>query len=199
MTSARSSIAESLGAQGASMAITPKFPAGVLILFGVIELFIGMVAISVPFIAGTATILVLGSMLVFVAIIGLIRSFSLRAINYGLWGFVISAMALIAGIVTLMHPMLGLETVTLWLGAYFFIAGVAAVALSLKLRNYSGWGWMTFNGVVTLLLAVMIFGSWPHSSLWLLGTLIGVDILLTGFASLSLGFALRRLSEPSAA
>jgi uncharacterized membrane protein HdeD (DUF308 family) len=38
----------------------------------------------------------------------------------------------------------------------------------------------------------MIFASWPFSSVWAIGTLVGISILFSGIARLSYGFAARR-------
>jgi uncharacterized membrane protein HdeD (DUF308 family) len=37
---------------------------------------------------------------------------------------------------------------------------------------------------VTLILAIMIWRSWPASAVWALGTIVGINLLMSGFTRL---------------
>ena len=54
-------------------------------------------------------------------------------------------------------------------------------------------GWLLLNGVVTLLVGGLIWVHWPSSSIWAIGTLVGVNLLMTGITRLMFGLAARRL------
>ena len=56
-----------------------------------------------------------------------------------------------------------------------------------------GSGWLLFDGIVCLILAIMIWRSWPTSSVWVLGTLVGISLLFTGFSRLMLTLTARRV------
>jgi len=49
-----------------------------------------------------------------------------------------------------------------------------------------------FDGIVTLVLAAMIGSAWPISSVWAVGTLLGVSMLSSGTTRLMLSFAVRK-------
>jgi uncharacterized membrane protein HdeD (DUF308 family) len=53
---------------------------------------------------------------------------------------------------------------------------------------------MLLNGVITLVLGVMIWRHWPSSSAWAIGTLLGVNLVMTGMSILFAGAALRKLA-----
>jgi len=55
-----------------------------------------------------------------------------------------------------------------------------------------------FDGIVTLILGVLVWKQWPSSSLWVIGTLVGISMVFTGTTRLMIGLAARRLT-PSAA
>ena len=57
------------------------------------------------------------------------------------------------------------------------------------LEPEAGWGWMTFNGVVTIALGWMILKGWPVSGAWAIGILVGIRLLFSGVAMLTLGSA----------
>ena len=48
---------------------------------------------------------------------------------------------------------------------------------------------MLFDGVVTLILGFMIWNRWPIGSLWVIGTLVGVSMIMTGMTRLMMTLA----------
>jgi uncharacterized membrane protein HdeD (DUF308 family) len=47
--------------------------------------------------------------------------------------------------------------------------------------------------MITAVLAVMIWTTWPSSAAWLIGTLVGISMLFSGLSRLVLSLAARRL------
>jgi uncharacterized membrane protein HdeD (DUF308 family) len=56
-----------------------------------------------------------------------------------------------------------------------------------------GSNWLLFDGIITLILAILISRSWPSSTEWVIGTLVGISMLFSGASRLSLSLAARRL------
>jgi len=59
----------------------------------------------------------------------------------------------------------------------------------------SGWGWMVFNGIVSLLLALLFLIGWPATSMWLVGLYISISLLFDGGALVAIGMALRKAGK----
>jgi uncharacterized membrane protein HdeD (DUF308 family) len=57
----------------------------------------------------------------------------------------------------------------------------------------SGSTWLLFDGIITLILSALIWSSWPSSAEWAIGTLLGINMLFSGAARLSLSLAARRV------
>ncbi|HQH28611.1 MAG TPA: DUF308 domain-containing protein, partial [Oligoflexia bacterium] len=91
-------------------------------------------------------------------------------------------------------PQFGLELLTLLLAAYFVTEGISCLILSFKVRPHLGWGWLLLDGIVTSCLAFLIAAAWPVSGVWVLGTLLGIDILISGVAAVSIGWRARRVT-----
>jgi len=72
-------------------------------------------------------------------------------------------------------------------------AGVCEIVTYFRLKNEQASGWMLFNGIVALILGALIWLHWPSSSVWAIGTLVGVNLLLTGITRLMVGLTGRRL------
>jgi uncharacterized membrane protein HdeD (DUF308 family) len=62
-----------------------------------------------------------------------------------------------------------------------------------RLRSIPGSGWLMVDGIITLVLAVMIWSTWPSSAVWVVGTLIGISMLFSGITRLMLSIAARRI------
>ena len=58
-----------------------------------------------------------------------------------------------------------------------------------QLRPLPGWGWWLFDGIVTLLLAFLIFSGWPHDSVRIVALLVGISLIISGANRLALAFA----------
>jgi uncharacterized membrane protein HdeD (DUF308 family) len=72
--------------------------------------------------------------------------------------------------------------------------GILEFVLSYLLRSIPGSGWLLFDGIVTVILAFMIWRTWPWSTEWAIGTLVGVSMLFSGVSRLMVSLAVRRLA-----
>ena len=61
------------------------------------------------------------------------------------------------------------------------------------LRPLAGSGWVLFDGIVTLVLAVIIWTGWPARSAWVIGTLVGISMFFSGVTRLMLSLDVRRI------
>jgi uncharacterized membrane protein HdeD (DUF308 family) len=67
------------------------------------------------------------------------------------------------------------------------------MVLAIQLRPASGTGWLIFDSIITFILAVMIWSTWPSSAAWVVGVLVGISMLFSGMARLMLTLAARRI------
>jgi uncharacterized membrane protein HdeD (DUF308 family) len=100
----------------------------------------------------------------------------------------------IGGFYFLTHPLLGLGTLTLFLAGIIVAEAVLEFIAYFQTRGESGSGWRLVNALITLLLGGLIWMHWPSSSVWAIGTLLGVNLLMTGMSRLMLGMAVRKLA-----
>ena len=105
---------------------------------------------------------------------------------------------LIGGFYFLTHTLMGVSTLTLLLSGVILAEGVLEIVAYFRLKGAHGASWMLINGIVTLLLGGLIWFHWPSSSVWAIGTLVGVNLLMTGISRLMLGLAARKLLSGAA-
>ena len=88
---------------------------------------------------------------------------------------------------------------SLLVASYFFVHGIFEVIEAVQLRPAPGWGWSLFSGILTVSLGVLIWRQWPVSGAWAIGVLVGIHVLMSGWAAIMLGTAARgAASEVSA-
>jgi len=80
------------------------------------------------------------------------------------------------------------------LAIVLFVEAIFELVLYSLTRSIPGAGWRLVNVIVTALLAILIWAQWPSSSVWAIGTLVGVNLLMTGVTRLMLGAAARRIA-----
>jgi uncharacterized membrane protein HdeD (DUF308 family) len=171
---------------------------GPSIVIAVLLILAGLAAISLPFIAGIAASIAVAWLLLFAGAVHLFFGWHTRSAGAVIWKILVGLAYLFAAFYLLAHPGRGLLTLTLVLAFYLFFEGIFEAVIYAQLRRLPGSGWFLFDAIVTIVLGIMIFMSWPFSSVWAIGTLIGISILFSGISRLSYAFAARR-ALPAAA
>jgi uncharacterized membrane protein HdeD (DUF308 family) len=158
-----------------------KLSAGWAIALSVLLILAGILAIVVPPVAGIGVVAHLAI------------AWHIRPTGGMFWELLVGLLYLAIAIYMLVRPVAGLASLTLLLAGYLFAKGVIVLILAFRIRNHPGSGWLFFDGVVALILGAMIGLSWPWSSEWAIGTLIGISMLFAGITRLPLAVAARRL------
>ncbi len=153
----------------------------------------GILAMLVPSASGLAVTILLGWLLVLSGTIHLAYSWHARHGGGFVLGVLLAIVHVAAGSYVLAHPVVGLKSLTIIVAACFFMGSILELVLSFRLRPLQGSGWLLFDGVVTFFLAFLIWRTWPISTLWLVGTLVGVNMLFSGFARLNISLAARHV------
>jgi uncharacterized membrane protein HdeD (DUF308 family) len=91
----------------------------------------------------------------------------------------------------LVLPVAGVVTLTFVLAFYIVVAGIFELAVFFRLRGLPGAIWFLVDGLASFLLAGLIFFHWPSSSLWAVGTLVGISLLFSGIARITFPLSLR--------
>jgi len=186
---ATSNATQGLGGPGTLV----KKATGWFIAIGVLFIVLGIFAIAEPFAAGLGVTLLVGWLLVIGAVAHFIAAFKGGGAKHVILQVVVGIVYLIGGLYFLTHTIMGVSTLTLLLSGVILAEGVLEILAYFRLRNMHGASWLLINGLVTLLLGGLIWFHWPSSSVWAIGTLVGVNLLMTGISRLMLGLAARKL------
>jgi uncharacterized membrane protein HdeD (DUF308 family) len=163
------------------------------IALSVLMIVAGILAIIVPPVAGVAATLLIGWVLIFSGVMHLVFGWHTREAGGLIWGILLGVVYILVGFYMLLHPVAGLAALTLALGAYLFVEAILEFVLSWRMRPLPGTGWLLLDGVVTLIVSVLIWMTWPSNSPWVIGTLLGISMIFSGTSRLMLLMAARRL------
>jgi uncharacterized membrane protein HdeD (DUF308 family) len=172
-----------------------KKMSGWYIAMAVLFIILGIFAIVEPGVAGLAVTILVGWLLIFGGVAHLVAAFSGGGAGRVIWQVLIGIVFIAGGIYYLMHPLLGLGTLTLILAVIILMAALFELIAFFASRGQSGSGWLLMNALITLFVGGLIWFHWPSSSVWAIGTLVGVNLLMTGFSRLMLGLTARRLAS----
>ncbi|HXA21711.1 MAG TPA: HdeD family acid-resistance protein [Acetobacteraceae bacterium] len=95
------------------------------------------------------------------------------------------------GLLIMNEPVQGALFLTLLVVAALVVGGVIRIVLALQHRNIAAWGLILLSGIVSIVVGYLLYASLPWSGLWVLGTLIAIELLIQGSSWLYFGLALR--------
>lgn len=157
----------------------------ILTTIGLIEIIVGFLILLQPLFAGLISIWIAGWFFLFMAGMQLFQLFGSRTHGI-LWSIISLLLYTGVGIYMISEPGNAMGWWTLALGIYILVSGIFRLALALQFRGSPGSGIAIFNGVITTLLGAIVTFTWPGSSIWVIGTVVAVELLMTGWTMLYL-------------
>jgi len=165
---------------------------GMSIGWAVVMIVLGFLAVFLPFATGIGVSVLVSLIIIFAGIGHLVYAFAARGAGAFLWRMLIGIVYVVGGGYLAFHPGLALDSLTLVLAAIFLVEGVLEIVAFFQFRALPGSGLILFDGVVTLLLAYLIWRPWPSSSTWAIGILLGINLIVNGITGLMFSLAARK-------
>lgn len=169
-----------------------KEATGMSIGWAIVMIVLGFLAVFLPLTTGLAVSILVGWIIVFGGFTYLAHAFAAQGAGGFLWRMLIGIVYIVGGGYLAFHPGLTLESLTLVVAAIFFIEGVVEIVVFFQFRTLPGAGWILFDGIVTLLLAYVIWHPWPSSATWAIGTLVGINLIVSGVTRLMYSVSARQ-------
>ena len=142
----------------------------------------GVLALFYPAISSAAVVFYLGWLLI---ISGVLQAISLIDVHHvpNFWIQLLSVVLfVVVGILFLRNPEAGLLSLTLLLIVFFMVEGFSKVIFALTIRPFPNWGWVLLSGIVGVVLSFILLARTPVTALWLLGVLLGIQLISEGAA-----------------
>ena len=165
-----------------------------IVLLGVANLLIGFFAIVFSGMTTLLSVTTLGFILVFAGTSEIVFGIKTRKEGNLFFHLAMGAFAIAIGVMLLNNPVGNAIAITMLIGALFMVSGSVRVVGSL-VERFPNWGWVAFSGLVSSVLGVLILNQLPSSALWVIGMLVGFEILTFGMSMLRIGLAGRAISD----
>jgi uncharacterized membrane protein HdeD (DUF308 family) len=167
------------------------------LLLGLLLIIVGVLAISAPYFFTPVFVGVLGWLLLIGGFMEAIHAVTVRTWRGFALHLLAAALYLIVGLFILEDRDRAANVLTLLLAALFFVGGVLRIVFSVSVR-FRTWPWVLLNGVVDLFLGFLIWRGWPGSGDWVIGLLVGIDLLFHGWSLVMLGLIVRTAGAAAA-
>jgi uncharacterized membrane protein HdeD (DUF308 family) len=177
---------------GQSTANAFRETAGISIGWSVVMIVLGFTAVLLPLAAGVGVSILVGWIMVAAGLTYAAYAFGARDAGSFLWRMLAAVFYVVGGTYFALHPGLALESLTLAMAVIFFVEAVTEIIVFFQFTGVPGSTWFLFDGIITLLLAYVIWRPWPLSSLWAIGTLLGINLIVSGFTRAMYSVAARK-------
>jgi uncharacterized membrane protein HdeD (DUF308 family) len=153
---------------------------------------LGVAAVVRSVAATVASMVFFGWLLVLAAAIEIVQ-----AVIVGHWaGFFQHLLAAIlfgvVGVIMVVRPLVSAEVLTLFIAVFFMVGGLFQL-IGAAWLTLPGWGWHVLDGIITFALGLLVMMQWPASGLWVIGLLLGIDLIFYGVTWIVIALGLRAM------
>lgn len=153
---------------------------------GVALVVLGILAILFPLVASIAAKVLVGWFFLMVGAATLYHAFQTRGWQSTLWSALIGVLNLAVGVYLAFFPLTGLIGLTFLAGIMFLVQGALEETIAFQHRPRTGWLWLAFSGLASLILGVLLIAGLPGTALWAIGMLVGLNALSSGVSFIAL-------------
>ena len=175
----------------------PRSNWGWFVVLGILQILLGVFCwfdVVATTLVGTIFI---GAALVVGGVLQIIHAF----LDRGWGGFLLHVLSgvlyAIGGFLIMAEPIQGSVVITIILAAVLIVAGVSRIVLAVSHWHLGGSGLLLLGGLISIGVGIALYATLPWSGLWVLGTLIAVELIFHGAAWVEFGLSLRRLGRPA--
>jgi uncharacterized membrane protein HdeD (DUF308 family) len=152
----------------------------------------GVLALVFPAFASAGVLALLGWLLVISGVVQVISLWGATQVPYFWLQLVTLVLEVLVGYLLITRPEAGLVAVTFLMLVLFLISGIARVVFALMIRPMQDWVWVLASGFVAIACAAILFASLPEAATWLLGVLLGIELIAIGAAQGLLAWRVRQ-------
>lgn len=154
-------------------------PLWVCVLLGIAMIIAGLLVLGDVAFFTVVSAIFIGWTAIFIGGFEIVHAFWTKGWGGFVWQLLLGALYVASGIVLLSQPVTGALILTYVLGLLLLVSGIVRVLIGIGLRQQSGWI-LAASGVFGVLAGLVILTGFPATGLWVLGLLLGIDLLSHG-------------------
>lgn len=93
------------------------------------------------------------------------------------------------------YPFASLMSLTILIAGFMLAEGIVRIVLAYQAREMPGWGWVMAGGIAAVAASVIVIGSLPLATFWVIGILVGVNLISGGAARIAIAMAARKVAK----
>src|SRR5258705_3852274 len=162
---------------------------GWFLALGILLIIMGMAAIAFPWLSTIAAKIAIGWLFLIGGIAEIVHAFYVPRWAGVFWNLIIGVLYVLVGAWLAFFPLTGILSLTIVIAAPLLSEGIMEVVMAFRVRPHEGWGWLIFSGLIAIAAGALIAFQLPSSATWVLGLLVGINLVFTGwsFVFLALG------------
>ena len=166
---------------------------GWLLALGIFFIVLGMLALGMLVSVTLASILIIGAILIAAGVGQLIDAFKCKGWKALTWHILIALLYIWAGVLIIYDPIMASTIITAMLAWLLIAIGFIRFMMAFTLKQTSGWFWLILAGIASILMGIIILSNWPISGLWVIGLLIAIELLISGWSYIFFAFAIKTM------
>ena len=155
------------------------------LITGILLIVVGIAGAVLPQIMSLVVTAFLGWMLITGGV--LMGYFAFLSRGRSMIAFLKPVLLIITGGLFIFYPLAGMAALALLLTVYLLLDAFGGFGLAYDLYPMRGWGWMAFNGLMSFILALVLFVGWPVTSPLMVGLYVGISLFFDGLALVTVG------------
>jgi len=176
----------------ASRQSRPRTGWGWFVALGIAQLVLGIIAWFDVIAFTIAGVIFIGALLLVAGVFQIVHAFMDRGWRAFVLHLLVGVLYVIGGFLLMDEPIQGSVVITILLAIALMVGGVLRIVIAIQHRDMPGWVLMLVGGLISLVVGVLLYATLPWSGLWVVGTLIAVELIVQGVSWLQFGLALRR-------
>jgi uncharacterized membrane protein HdeD (DUF308 family) len=156
------------------------------LIIGLISIVGGIIALFNPLAASMAAERLAGWIFLIVGLLQIFSAFRERGWAASIWAGLIGLLGVVVGVSLLQNPLAGVVSLTVLVAILFLIVGISKIIMAMQIRGARFFWLVMLSGIISIVLAVMIFANIPVAAATVLGILLAIELISNGASLIAL-------------
>jgi uncharacterized membrane protein HdeD (DUF308 family) len=165
-------------------------------VLGIALVVLGSVSILFAVATTMVTVVFLGAVLLTAGIFEAIKSFKINKWSTFFLHLFLSVLYVVAGGFIILNPVINALSLTILVAMLFLVSGIVKIIFSFA-KNLPHRFWLLLSGILSVILGILIIKEWPTTGLWVIGMLLGVDLVFAGWTWIMLSLSAKNMKIES--
>jgi uncharacterized membrane protein HdeD (DUF308 family) len=170
----------------------PRTGWGWFVALGIAQIVLGVIAWFDVIAFTIAGVIFIGALVLVAGVFQIVHAFMDREWGAFALHLLVGILYVIGGLLLMDDPFPGALIITIFVAAALILGGILRIVIGIQHRHMPGWGLLVVGGVISLLVGIMLYMMLPWSGLWVVGTLIAVELIVHGVSWIQFGLTLRK-------